>query len=271
MAAPNSKDTFKQYIKRALGAPVIEINIDDDQLDDRVDEALQYFREYHYDGSIKTYLKHQLSANDITALKSDESFTENAAGTHAKTDQVYKQQQNYIVLPEFVLSVLNIFPFADKHNLNMFDIRYQLRLNDIYDLTNTSILYYEMVQQHISMLDQILVGQTPIRYNTHMNRLYLDMDVDMINANEYIVIECYRKIDPTTFTDVYNDMWLKRYATALVKYQWGENLSKFQGIALPGGVTLDASQMKSEAQEEIQKLEEESRLNQEFPVMDMIG
>ena len=114
MAAPNSKDTFKQYIKRALGAPVIEINIDDDQLDDRVDEALQYFREYHYDGSIKTYLKHQVSANDIIGMKTNESFTESAAGTHAKTDQEYKQQQNYIVLPEFVLSVINIFPFADK-------------------------------------------------------------------------------------------------------------------------------------------------------------
>ena len=189
MAEPNSKTAFKSYIKRALGAPVIEINVDDDQLDDRVDEALQYFREYHYDGSIKTYLKHQLSASDIAALKTDETFTESAAGTHDYTDQQYKHQKNYIILPEFVLSVINIFPFADKHNLNMFDIRYQLRLNDIYDLTNTSILYYEQVQQHISMLDQMLVGQTPIRYNTHMNRLYLDMDADQINADEYIIIE----------------------------------------------------------------------------------
>ena len=270
MAAPNSKDTFKQYIKRALGAPVIEINIDDDQLDDRVDEALQYFREYHYDGSIKTYLKHQVSANDIIGMKTNESFTESAAGTHAKTDQEYKQQQNYIVLPEFVLSVINIFPFADKSNLNMFDIRYQLRLNDIYDLTNTSILYYSQVQQHISMLDQMLVGQTPIRYNTHMNRLYLDMDADKINAGEYIIVECYRKLDPTDFTDIYNDMWLKRYATALVKYQWGQNLSKFGGIALPGGVTLEPDNIKSEALEEKTRLEEESRLNYEMPVLDMM-
>ena len=164
-----------------------------------------------------------------------------------------------------------MWPFNDNANLNMFDLRYQLRLNDLYDLTSTNILYYEQVQQHISLLDRVLVGRQPVRFNQHMNRLYLDMDVDMINANEYIIIECYRKIDPTDFTDVYDDMWLKRYATALVKYQWGENLSKFQGIALPGGVTLDASQMKSEAQEEIQRLEEESRLNHEMPVMDMIG
>ena len=181
------------------------------------------------------------------------------------------QQKNYIVLPDFVTSVVRIFPMNDNATTNMFDLRYQLRLNDLYDLTSTNILYYEQVQQHIATLDRVLVGRTPTRFNQHMNRLYLDMDVDKIDQNEFLVIECYRKIDPTTFTDVFNDMWLKRYATALVKYQWGENLSKFQGIALPGGVTLDASQMKSEAQEEIQKLEEESRLNHEMPVMDMIG
>jgi hypothetical protein len=271
MAEPNSKSALKEYIKRKLGAPVLEINVDDDQFDDRIDEALQYFREYHYDGSIKMYLKHQLTSSEISTMRTDETFTESSAGTHAYTDQQFKQQQNYIVLPEYVLSVINIFPFNDKHNLNMFDLRYQLRLNDIYDLTATNILYYEMVQQNLSLIDKILVGRTPVRYNTHMNRLYLDMDMESVNENEYIIIECYRKIDPTDFTDIYNDMWLKKYATALVKYQWGENLSKFQGIALPGGVTLDGSQMKSEAQEEITKLEEESRLNYEMPVMDMMG
>ena len=271
MAAPNSKATLKEYIKRALGAPVLEINIDDDQFDDRIDQALQYFHQYHYDGSIKMYLKHQVTDSKITGMKADESFTENAAGTHAYNNEAFKQQNNYIVLPDFVMAVMNIFPFNDKHNLNMFDLRYQLRLNDIYDLTATNILYYEQVQQHIQMLDNILVGQTPIRYNTHMNRLYFDGDVDMINDNEFLLIECYRKIDPTDFTDIFNDMWLKKYATALVKYQWGENLSKFSGIALPGGVTLDAQTMKEEALAEIQRLEEESRLNYELPVMDMIG
>jgi len=271
MAEPNSKAGLKEYIKRKLGAPVLEINVDDDQFDDRIDEGLQYFREYHYDGSIKMYLKHQLTSDKLTAMRGDEDFTESAAGTHAYTDETFKQQNNYIVLPEYVLSVINIFPFNDKHNLNMFDLRYQLRLNDIYDLTSTNILQYSMIQQHISLLDQMLVGQQPIRYNTHMNRLYLDMNTRNINADEYIIIECYRKLDPTDFTDIYNDMWLKKYCTALVKYQWGENLSKFQGIQLPGGVTLDGSQMKQEAQEEITRLEEESRLNFEMPVMDMMG
>lgn len=271
MSEPNSKASLKEYIKRRLGAPVLEINVDDDQFDDRIDEALQYFREYHYDGSIRTYLKHQITNDKRTTFKTDETFTENTAGSHVYTDEQVKHQNNYIVLPEFVLSVIQVFPFNDKHNLNMFDLRYQLRLNDIYDLTATNILYYEQIQQHISMLDQILVGQTPIRYNTHMNRLYLDMDIDNVSAGEYLLIECYRKLDPTDFTDIYNDMWLKRYATALVKYQWGENLSKFSGIALPGGVTLDAQQMKDEAKEEITRLEEESRLNYEMPVLDMIG
>ena len=153
----------------------------------------------------------------------------------------------------------------------MFDLRYQMRLNDLYDLTATNILYYEQVQQHISMMDSILVGQMPVRYKQHMNRLYIDGDMDSFVAGEYLIIECFRKIDPTDMTDIYDDMWLKRYSTALVKYQWAENLSKFQGVALPGGVTMDSSEMKSQAQEEITRLEEESRLNYELPVMDLMG
>ena len=271
MAKPNSKASLKEYVKRRLGAPVLEINVDDDQFDDRIDEALQYFQEYHYDGSMRVYLKHQLTSDNLTTMRTDETFTESAAGTHDYTDQQVKQQKNYIVLPEFVLAVNRIFPFTDKHNLNMFDLRYQLRLNDLYDLSATNILYYEMVQQHISMMDNILVGQVPVRYKQHMNRLYLDGDMESLNAGEFIIIECHRKIDPTDFTDIYNDMWLKRYTTALVKHQWSENLSKFEGIALPGGVTMNASEMKAQAQEEITKLEEESRLNYELPVMDIMG
>ena len=271
MAKPNSKSTLKEYIKRKLGAPVLEINVDDDQFDDRIDEALQYFQEYHYDGSMRVYLKHQLTSDNLATMRTDEQFVESSAGTHDYNNQIVKQQKNYIVLPEFVLAVNRIFPFNDKSNLNMFDLRYQLRLNDLYDLTSTNILHYEMVQQHISMMDMILTGQTPIRYKQNMNRLYLDADIESFSAGEFIVIECFRKIDPNDFTDIYNDMWLKRYATALVKYQWAENLSKFDGIALPGGVTLSAAEMKSQAQDEITKLEEESRLNYELPVMDLMG
>ena len=153
----------------------------------------------------------------------------------------------------------------------MFDIQYQLRLNDLWDLTSTSVLYYSQVQSHLSMLNDILVGQIPIRYNMHSNRLYIDYDASKLVAGEYIIIECYRKVDPNDMTDIYDDMWLKRYATALVKYQWGQNLSKFGGIALPGGVTLEPDSIKTEALEERTRLEEESRLNYEMPVLDMMG
>lgn len=271
MAEPNSKATLKEYVKRKLGAPVLEINVDDDQFDDRIDEGLQYFREYCYDGSVKCYLKHELTQNQIDSFTTNESHSAATAGGHVIGGQTYKEQQNYLTLPEHVLSVINILPFNDKSNLNMFDLRYQLRLNDMYDLSSTNVLHYEMVQQNLSMMNNILVGRTPLRYNMHSNRLYLDLDASSLTAGEFLIIECYRKIDPTDMTDVYNDMWLKKYCTALVKYQWGENLSKFSGIALPGGVTLDAAQMKSEAQEEITRLEEESRLNFEMPVMDLMG
>ena len=204
-------------------------------------------------------------------MKSDESFTESAAGTHAYTDEQFKQQQNYIVLPDFVMAVMNIFPFNDKHNLNMFDLRYQLRLNDLYDLTATNVLYYEMVQQHIRLLDNILVGRQPIRFNQHMNRLYLDMDVDMINANEFLIIECYRKLDPTTFTDINNDIFLKRYVTALFKKQWGANLSKFNGVAMLGGVTLNGQQIYTEALSDLEKLETEIRTTYELNPALMMG
>ena len=270
MATPTSKATFKSYCKRALGFGVIDINVSDDQVDDRVDEALQYFSQYHYDGVERMYLKYQISQDDI-----DRSVTNTTTTATDKLDSTitasFSEGKNFIPIPDSVLSVLQIFPFSNAQTNSMFDIRYQLRLNDLYDLSATNILYYEMVQQHITMMDNILVGQVPIRYKQHMNRLYLDMDIEALEGNEFLIIECHRKIDPTDFTDIFNDMWLKRYSTALVKYQWGENLSKFEGVALPGGVTLNASEMKAQAQEEITKLEEESRLNYELPVMDLMG
>ena len=271
MATPNSKATFKEYIKRKLGAPVLEINVDDDQFEDRMDEAIQWFQEYHYDGSIKTYLKHELTESNLTQMKTDTSMTSSPAGTHDYSNTSFKEQQNYIVLPEFVLAVNNIFPFNDKHNLNMFDLRYQLRLNDIYDLTSTNILNYSMVQQHISMLDDLLVGKTPIRYNTHQNRLYLDMATSNVSAGEYIIIECYRKLDPTTFTDVNDDLFLKRYVTALFKKQWGANLSKFNGVAMLGGVTLNGQQIYTEALSDLEKLETEIRTTYELNPALMMG
>ena len=266
MAQPNSKATLKEYVKRKLGAPVLEINVDDDQFDDRLDEGLQYFREYCYDGSIKCYLKHQLTQSQLDSFKTDESHSAATAGGHAVSNQTYKEQQNYLTLPEHVLSVLNILPFNDKHNLNMFDVRYQLRLNDLYDFSSTSIVHYQMTMQHLDFLDHILVGEKPMRFNQLSNRLYVDMDWGTdITAGEYLIFEVYRKVDPDTYTDLYDDLYLKRYVTALIKRQWGQNLSKFSGTAMLGGVTLNGPELFSTAIEEQSRLEEEIRLNYEEP------
>ena len=269
MAVPNSKSTLKEYCLRALGKPVIEINVDDDQVDDRIDEALQYFAQYHYDGVERMYMKYQITADDITRARADESV---GSGTEGSLSNTFSNQKNFLVMPSSVLSVMNIFNFNDKSNLNMFDIRYQMRLNDLYDFSSTSIIHYEMTMRHLDFLDHILIGEKPIRFNMHNNRLYIGMDwANDVNAGEYLIIECYRKLDPDTYTDIYDDMFLKRYATALIKRQWGENLKKFSGIQMPGGVTLNGDQIYQEAVAEIQQIEEEMQIRYELPPTLMVG
>ena len=256
MANPATRETLKQYALRALGKPVIEINVDDDQLEDRLDEALQYFAQYHYDGIRRTYLKYQYTAADKTRMTSNssESVTKNSVTTS------WKEGNNFLVVPESVISVINIFPFSNKSNMNLFDVRYQLRLNDLYDFSSTSIINYDIVLRHLDFLDHILVGEKPLRFNQHDNRLYVDMDwKNDLAVGEFLVIEAYRKLDPEQFTDVYNDIYLKRYVTALFKKQWGANLSKFDGVAMIGGVTLNGRQIYSEALQDIEKLETEIR------------
>jgi len=271
MAIPNSKATLISYCKRQLGAPVVEINVDDDQTDDIIDDALQFFTEYHYDGTIRTYLKHQITQAEIDNQQTNSNVTSSTSGGSDNGATTWLEGNNYIELPESVISVVRVLDISSSTN-NMFDLRYQLRLNDLYDLTSTSILHYEMVQQHLGMLDDMLVGSAFMRHSKHGNRLYIDMDWQAnINPNEYIVIECIRKQDPTTFTDIFNDVWLKKYTTAKLKMQWGQNLIKFEGILLPGGVTLNGRQLVDDAKEEVQRLEEELRLGYELPVMDMIG
>ena len=272
MATPNSKATLISYCKRQLGAPVVEINIDADQSDDIIDDALQFFQEYHYDGSLRTYLKHQITTAEIANQRSNSNVTSSTSGGSDNGATTWLEGNNYIELPESVLAVMKVFSFNDKKTSSMFDLRYQLRLNDVYDLTSTSILYYEMVQQHLGMLDDILVGSPFLRHSKHGNRLYIDMDWEVnIENEEYILIECIRKQDPTTFTDIYNDTWLKKYCTAKMKHQWGQNLIKFDGIQLPGGVTLNGRQMVDDAKEEIEKLEEELRLGYQPMPLDIVG
>ena len=262
MATPSTRETLKQYCLRNLGKPVIDINVDDDQVEDRIDEALQYFAQYHVDGVERMYLKYEVTQADVTRMTTDssESITEDSVTTAWKTGN------NFLVVPSSVISVVNVFPLSDRANLNMFDVRYQLRLNDLYDFSSTSIVHYQMTMQHLDFLDHILVGEKPMRFNQLSNRLYLDMDWGTdITAGEYLIFEVYRKVDPDTYTDLYDDLYLKRYVTALIKRQWGQNLSKFSGTAMLGGVTLNGPELFSAAIDDQQRLEEEIRLNYEEP------
>ena len=271
MAIPTSRSTFKDYCLRALGFGVIDINVSDDQVDDGIDEALQYFAQYHYDGVEKMYLKYQITQDDIDRAASNDTTT--ATDTvDSNITATFKEGKNFIPMPSSVVSVIQIFPFDDQTTNNMFDIRYQLRLNDLYDFSSTSIIHYQMTMQQLDFLSHILVGEKPVRFNQHQNRLYIDMDFgNDIDVGEFLIIECYRKIDPATYTDIFDDIYLKRYATALIKRQWGANLSKFKGVQLLGGVEMDGEGIYSQAQEELQKLEEEIQLAFETPIDYMVG
>jgi hypothetical protein len=268
MAEPASREQLKQYALRALGKPVIEINVEDDQLEDRIDEALQFYQQYHYDGIRRTYLKYQYTQTDYDRINANtsESVTKNSVTT------AWQEGNGFIVVPESVISVINIFPYSSKGSMNLFDVRYQMRLNDLYDFSSTSVVNYDVVMRHLDFLDHILVGEKPIRFNQNDNRLYIDQDwKEDLLVGEFLVIECYRKLDPNVYTDVYNDMILKRYVTALFKKQWGSNLSKFNGVAMLGGVTLNGQQIFSEALTDIEKIEDEIRKSFEMSQPLMIG
>ena len=247
MATVTTRQQLKDYCLRRLGAPVTEINVDDDQVEDRIDDAFQFYREYHYDAVEMVYLKHQFTTEDIT--------------------------NQYISVPDTVVGVSRILPFSNKSDgTNIFSIRYQILLNDLYSLMSTQIIYYYQVKQELELINQILVGTKPVRFNRHMNRLYIDMDWTADAApGDYIIVECYRILDPDTYRDVYNDMFLKRYCTALIKRQWGENLKKFNGVQLPGGVTINADQIYQDALVEITQIESEMQSRFELPVDFMTG
>ena len=272
MATPTTKATFKDYCLRALGQPVIEINVDDDQCDDRVEEALQYFQEYHYNGVERVFLKHVITSADLTRGQSNDSADTATDDKDGTTTSDWVEGKGFLPVPDTVLSVVKVFAFDDSSTNNIFDVRYQLRLNDIYDFSSTEVMHYKMTMQHLSFLNQMLVGEIPIRHNQHQNRLYIDMDwTNDISAGEYLIIECYRKIDPTSYTDIFDDIYLKRYATALIKRQWGANLSKFAGVAMLGGVTMNGEAIYSQAQEELERLEEQIQLSFETPIDYMVG
>jgi hypothetical protein len=246
MANATTRAEFKEYCLRRLGKPVIEINVDDDQVDDRIDEALAYYWDYHFDGTEKIYYKHPVTSTDIT--------------------------NKYITLPDNIIGVVNIFSPGDALNTNnLFNIRYQIALNDLYTLTNVSLVPYYMAMQHIRVIEEILVGMKPIRYNRHRNILHVDMDWNIMDVGQFLLVEAYQVVDPDTYTDVWHDRWLAQYATALIKRQWGNNLKKFEGMQMPGGLTFNGQKIYDEAIEEITNLEKEMIVSYSLPVADMIG
>ena len=246
MSRPTSKATFKEHCLRRLGKPVIEINVDEDQLDDRVDEALDYYADYHFDGFEHTYYKHQVTDTDKT--------------------------NKYITLPDNIIGVVDLFDIGDATSTNnLFNVRYQIALNDLYDLSRYELVPYYMNFQNIRMIEEILVGKQRLRFNRHLNQLHVDMDWNRFNTGDFIVCKAYKVIDPDTYTDVWKDRWLLRYAACLIKLQWGSNLTKFEGMQLPGGVQFNGAKLYDDAFAERQQLEEEIQSNYVYPPEDMVG
>lgn len=247
MAVPTTRDQFKEYCLRKLGKPVIEINVDDDQVDDRIDESIKYYWDYHFDGTEKTYYRHQVTQQ-------------------TKTDR-------YITLPENIIGAVRVFQIGDPsiRSSDMFNIRYQIALNDLYQLTTVSLLPYYMAMQHLGTITELLVGQQPIRYNRHTNKLHVDMDWTKIDVGQYLLVEAYEVVNPDTFTDAWGDRWLQEYCTQKIKYQWGTNLTKFIGLQLPGGVQFNGEKIMDDAEKAIEKLEQEMITSYSLPVSDMIG
>lgn len=247
MAKPNSRSTLQDYCLRNLGAPVIEINVDEDQLEDRTDDAIQFYQEYHSDAVIREYIKHQLTETDIT--------------------------NSYITVADSITSVVRMLKITGTTGSALFDMGYHMRLNDIFMLQGlgTQMQEYVQAQQKLSLVDHRLQSEEHIRFSRHMNRLHSDEGFGNLNAGDYIVLEVYSIIAPDTYVDVYNDLYLKKYLTALIKRQWGANLMKFQDFTLPGGITLNGRQIYEDAIEEIQGLEEEARLIWAMPDNFLMG
>lgn len=247
MAKPRTREAFKEYCLRKLGKPVIEINVDDEQVEDRIDEALAYWNDYHFDGSRKTFLLHQVTEED--------------------------QQNRYITIPESIIGIINIFDVGDSYSTNnLFNLRYQISLNDLYAFNSTPYAPYYMALQNVAMAEELFVGKQALRYNRHTDKLFIDMAWEEKTViGEYIIVEAYEGVDPEVYPDAWADQWLQDYTTALIKQQWGENLKKFEGLSMPGGLTFNGQKIWDEATDLITKLEEEVINSFSLPVSDMVG
>jgi hypothetical protein len=247
MATITDRAAFKNYCLKRLGFPVIDINVDDDQIEDRIDDALQYWHDYHFDGLQKVYYIKKIDQTDINNRYLDLTQAQDRANNTLE-----------------ITGVTRIFPIQDSQSsINMFDLRYQLRLNELYDFTSASYINYTLTQQHLRSLELMFTGEVPIRFNRHMQRLMIDWawGASQAPVGTTVIAECYALLDPNTYGQVWNDRWLKEYATALIKKQWGSNLKKFGGIQLPGGVVLNGDKIYDEAEEEKKTLEADMEKN----------
>ena len=285
MARPTTRQEHVDYCLRKLGYPVLEINVDDDQIDDLVDDALQLFNERHFDGVERMYLKYQLTQDDIdrgtATINTDSDNTAGIVTTSATSTSIsgygttvsnWYENTNFLQVPDSVIGVNKIFKF-DTSSISggMFSIKYQLFLNDLYRFNSIELLQYSMTKTYLEDIDFLLTTDKQIRFNKSQDRLYLDIDWGTETAGNFLVLDCWRILDPTNFTGVWNDSFLKQYTTALIKRQWGQNLMKFKGVKLPGGLELNGREIYEDAQRDLEVVMERLKNEYELPPYDLIG
>jgi hypothetical protein len=280
MSKPSSRQQLIDYCLRRLGAPVLEINIDDDQIDDLVDDALQLFQERHFDGVERMYLKYKITEADLNRGRANPTNgvgivtttgTSSISGIGTTTFNFY-ENSNFIQVPDSVIGIEKVFKFdTSSISAGMWSIKYQLFLNDLYYFNSVELLQYAMVKTYLEDIDFLLSTDKQIRFNKRQNRLYLDIDWEAKAKDTFIIIDCYRILDPNDFTKVYNDSFLKKYLTALMKRQWGQNLIKFRGVKLPGGIELNGREIYEDAERELENIRQRMSMDYELPPYDFIG
>ncbi len=278
---PSTRQELVTYCKRQLGAPVLEINVADEQIDDILDDSIQFFQERHFDGTIQMFMKYKVTQADIDRGRSrgnDKNVgivttTASATIDGQSIEFDWEENSNYLQVPPSVIGVTKVMHFDGANTItnNMFSVKYQLFLNDIYYWGSTEILTYAMVKTFLEDIDFALTTQKQIRFNQRMDRLYLDIDWSSLRKDDYLIMECYRALHPDDYARVWNDSFLKRYTTAKIKKQWGQNLLKFQGVKLPGGVELNGRQIYDDAEKELEVIREQMSNMYELPPLDMIG
>jgi len=281
MAKPSTRQELIDYCLRRLGAPVLEINVDDDQIDDLVDDAFQYFQERHFDGVERMYLKYEITGEDISrgrasgtsgvGIVTTSATSTNISGYGTTTSNFY-ENSNFIQIPDSVVGIEKVFKF-DTSTISggMFSIKYQLFLNDLYYFNSVELLQYSMTKSYLEDIDFLLSTDKQVRYNKRQDRLYLDIDWNQQSAGNFLVIDCYRILDPSDYSGVYNDSFVKKYLTSLIKRQWGQNLIKFRGVKLPGGIELNGREIYEDAERELDQLKQTMMLEHELPPLDLIG